>query len=37
MARFFHERLSEKLPAGTELRRIRVWEAPTYSATYGVE
>ena len=37
MARFFHERLSEKLPEGTELRRVRVWEAPTYSATYGVE
>lgn len=37
MARLFHERLSEKMPPHAELRRVRVWEAPTYSATYGVE
>jgi 6-pyruvoyltetrahydropterin/6-carboxytetrahydropterin synthase len=35
MARFFYEELSKKLPAGVSLRRIRVWEAPTYSASFG--
>ena len=37
MARLFYEQLAEKLPEGTRLRRVRVWEAPTYSATYGAE
>lgn len=37
MARFFYDELSKKLPEGASLRRIRVWEAPTYSASYGVE
>ena len=39
MARFFFDELAKKLPAGTavSVRRVRVWEAPTYSASYGVE
>lgn len=37
MARFFFDELAKKLPGGTSLRRVRVWEAPTYSASYGVE
>ena len=37
MARFFYEELSKKLPENATLRRVRVWEAPTYSASYGVE
>lgn len=37
MARFFFDQLGRKLPDGVRLRRVRVWEAPTYSATYGVE
>lgn len=36
MARFFFEELREKLPEGVTVRRVRVWEAPTYNATYGV-
>ncbi|MGH9323062.1 MAG: 6-pyruvoyl trahydropterin synthase family protein [Vicinamibacteria bacterium] len=35
LARFFHEKLSKLLPPECRLRRIRVWEAPTYSATFG--
>ncbi len=35
MARFFFEELAKKLPDGVSLRRVRVWEAPTYSATYS--
>jgi 6-pyruvoyltetrahydropterin/6-carboxytetrahydropterin synthase len=35
MARLFFEKLQEKLaPRRLEVRRIRVWEAPTYSASY---
>ena len=34
MARVFYESLAGKLPSGTRLERVRVWEAPTYSATY---
>ena len=37
MARFFFEELRKRLPEGASLARIRVWEAPTYSASYGVE
>jgi 6-pyruvoyltetrahydropterin/6-carboxytetrahydropterin synthase len=37
MARFFYEELAKKIPEGAALRRVRVWEAPTYSASYGVE
>jgi 6-pyruvoyltetrahydropterin/6-carboxytetrahydropterin synthase len=37
MARFFYEELAKKLPEGASVRRVRVWEAPTYSASYGVE
>lgn len=37
MARFFFDELSKKLPDGVSLRRIRVWEAPTYSASYSRE
>jgi 6-pyruvoyltetrahydropterin/6-carboxytetrahydropterin synthase len=36
MARFFYEELSRGLPASVSLRRIRVWEAPTYSASFGL-
>lgn len=36
LARFFYEELTKKLPRGVALSRVRVWEAPTYSATYGV-
>lgn len=35
MARVFFDELAKKLPAGVTLRRVRVWEAPTYSATYS--
>jgi 6-pyruvoyltetrahydropterin/6-carboxytetrahydropterin synthase len=34
-ARFFFEELQRRLPPEVTLRRIRVWEAPTYSASYG--
>lgn len=34
MARLFYEQLEKALPDGVSLARIRVWEAPTYSATY---
>jgi 6-pyruvoyl-tetrahydropterin synthase len=27
--------LRRRLPAEVTLRRVRVWEAPTYSASYG--
>ena len=37
MARFFYDELAKKFSEGAFLRRIRVWEAPTYSASYGVE
>ena len=37
MARFFFDELAKKLPQGASLSRVRVWEAPTYSASYGVE
>lgn len=36
LARFFFGELQKRLPEGAELRRVRVWEAPTYSATYGL-
>jgi len=36
MARCFFELLGEKLaPYRVELRQVRVWEAPRYSAAYG--
>ena len=36
MARYFFERLEEKLERPElELRRVRVWEAPTYRASYS--
>ena len=35
LAHFFYGELRERLPKTVELRRVRVWEAPTYSATYG--
>ncbi len=35
LARFFYEELEKKLPKGTRLRLVKVWEAPTYSAAYG--
>ena len=37
LARFFHQELSRRLDDGSgrvRVSRIRVWEAPTYSATY---
>ncbi len=37
MARFFFDELRKKLPPEAILSRVRVWEAPTYSASYGVE
>ena len=45
MARFFFDELARKLRAGAgagvavdvSVRRVRVWEAPAYSASYGVE
>ncbi len=39
MARLFFDELTKKLPtgAGVSVRLVRVWEAPTYSASYGVE
>ena len=38
MARWFYEKLEEKLsPRGLRVRRVRVWEAPAYSASYGIE
>lgn len=37
MARWFFEKLAEKLSSyDVELRRVRVWEAPSYSASYGI-
>jgi 6-pyruvoyltetrahydropterin/6-carboxytetrahydropterin synthase len=35
LARFIHGELARRLPPGVRLRRVRVWEAPTYSASYG--
>lgn len=35
LARFLFEQLEKRLPRGTTLRRVRVWEAPTYSASFG--
>jgi 6-pyruvoyltetrahydropterin/6-carboxytetrahydropterin synthase len=35
LARFFYGELRKKLPAEVRLRLVRVWEAPTYSASYG--
>jgi 6-pyruvoyltetrahydropterin/6-carboxytetrahydropterin synthase len=35
LARFFYGELEKKLPKGAQLRRVKVWEAPTYSAAYG--
>jgi 6-pyruvoyltetrahydropterin/6-carboxytetrahydropterin synthase len=36
MARFFYEKLQEKLaPRRLEVRCVRVWEAPKFSASYG--
>ncbi|HSF19861.1 MAG TPA: 6-carboxytetrahydropterin synthase QueD [Vicinamibacteria bacterium] len=35
IARFFYETLAKRLPRGVVLHRVRVWEAPTYSASYG--
>jgi 6-pyruvoyltetrahydropterin/6-carboxytetrahydropterin synthase len=36
MARLFFEKLQEKLtPRGLEVHRVRVWEAPTFRASYG--
>jgi 6-pyruvoyltetrahydropterin/6-carboxytetrahydropterin synthase len=37
MARLFYEALVEKLASrNVAVRSVRVWEAPTYSASYGV-
>jgi 6-pyruvoyltetrahydropterin/6-carboxytetrahydropterin synthase len=35
LARFVFEQLGPRLPKGVALRRVRVWEAPTYSASFG--
>jgi 6-pyruvoyltetrahydropterin/6-carboxytetrahydropterin synthase len=36
MARLFYHRLQEKLSSrGLRVRHVRVWEAPTFSASYG--
>jgi 6-pyruvoyltetrahydropterin/6-carboxytetrahydropterin synthase len=35
LARFFYEELRKKLPEDVTLRLVRVWEAPTYSASWG--
>jgi 6-pyruvoyltetrahydropterin/6-carboxytetrahydropterin synthase len=36
MAQLFFQRLQAKLtPRRLEVRRVRVWEAPTFSASYG--
>ncbi len=35
MARLFYQELENKLPEGASLARIRVWEAPTYSASFS--
>lgn len=35
LARYFYEELRKKLPKEVTLRLVRVWEAPTYSASYG--
>lgn len=36
MARFFYDKLREKLASlGLGVRLLRVWEAPTFSASYG--
>jgi 6-pyruvoyltetrahydropterin/6-carboxytetrahydropterin synthase len=36
MARFFYDRLQEELASlGLAVRLVRVWEAPTFSASYG--
>jgi 6-pyruvoyltetrahydropterin/6-carboxytetrahydropterin synthase len=35
LARFIHGELLRRLPPKVILRRVRVWEAPTYSASYG--
>jgi 6-pyruvoyltetrahydropterin/6-carboxytetrahydropterin synthase len=35
LARFVFEQLEPRLPKGVALRRVRVWEAPTYSASFG--
>jgi 6-pyruvoyltetrahydropterin/6-carboxytetrahydropterin synthase len=36
MARLFYDRLQEKLSSrGLRVRRVRVWEAPAFSASYG--
>jgi 6-pyruvoyltetrahydropterin/6-carboxytetrahydropterin synthase len=36
MARVFFEKLGEKLtPRRLAVRRVRIWEAPTFSASYG--
>jgi hypothetical protein len=32
----FYEELSRRLPTGVSLRRIRIWEAPTYSSSFGM-
>jgi 6-pyruvoyltetrahydropterin/6-carboxytetrahydropterin synthase len=38
MARWFYERLEEKVKdRGLRVRRVRVWEAPAFSASYGSE
>jgi 6-pyruvoyltetrahydropterin/6-carboxytetrahydropterin synthase len=37
MARLFYDELGEKLASRkVEVRSVRVWEAPTYSASYGL-
>ena len=37
MARFFFDKLQEKLSSHrVEVHRVRVWEAPTFSASYGL-
>ncbi len=36
MARFFYDKLQDKLTSlGLGVRFVRVWEAPTFSASYG--
>ena len=35
MARVFFEKIARKLPQEATLSRVRVWEAPTYSASFS--
>ena len=35
LARFFYGELERRLPEEVSIRLVRVWEAPTYCASYG--